>query len=70
MHFFCWEYVSGIFLKNLLAPKHALNDASFFHDGSILDSMGIFLTHLFETVGVFADFLCVNNTKNALYLEL
>ena len=39
----------------------------FFHDASILVSVGVFLTHRFETVGVFAHFLCV---KNALYLEL
>ena len=40
---------------------------SFFHDASILVSVGVFLTHRFETVRVFAHFLCV---KNALYLEL
>ena len=35
----------------------------FFHDALILVSVGIFLTHRFETVGVFAHFLCVKNAK-------
>ena len=35
----------------------------FFHDASILVSVGVFLTHRFETVGVFAHFLCVKNAK-------
>ena len=35
----------------------------FFHDASILVSVGVFLTHQFETVGVFAHFLCVKNAK-------
>ena len=35
----------------------------FFHDASILVSVGLFLTHRFETVGVFAHFLCVKNAK-------
>ena len=35
----------------------------FFHDASILASVGVFLTHLFETVGIFAHFLCVKNAK-------
>ena len=35
----------------------------FFHDAPILVSVGVFLTHRFETVGVFAHFLCVKNTK-------
>ena len=35
----------------------------FFHDASILVSVGVFLTHRFETVGVFAPFLCVKNAK-------
>ena len=34
-----------------------------FHDASILVSVGVFLTHRFETVGVFAHFLCVKNAK-------
>ena len=39
----------------------------FFHDASFLVSVGVFLMHRFETVGVFTHFLCV---KNALCLEL
>ena len=35
----------------------------FFHDASILVSVGVFLTHRYETVGVFAHFLCVKNAK-------
>ena len=35
----------------------------FFHGASILVSVGVFLTHRFETVGVFAHFLCVKNAK-------
>ena len=35
----------------------------FFHDASILVSVGVFLTHRFETVGVFVHFLCVKNAK-------
>ena len=35
----------------------------FFHKASILVSVGVFLTHRFETAGVFAHFLCVKNTK-------
>ena len=35
----------------------------FFLDASILVSVGVFLTHRFETVGVFAHFLCVKNAK-------
>ena len=35
----------------------------FFHDVSILVSVDVFLTHRFETVGVFAHFLCVKNAK-------
>ena len=39
----------------------------FFHDASILVSVGVFLMHRYATVGIFAHFLYV---KNALYLEL
>ena len=35
----------------------------FLHDASILVSVGVFLMHRFETVGVFAHFLCVKNAK-------
>ena len=35
----------------------------FFHDASILVSVGVFLTHRFETLGVFAHFLCIKNAK-------
>ena len=35
----------------------------FFHDASILVSVGVFLTHRFETLRVFAHFLCVKNAK-------
>ena len=44
------------------------NDASdpLFHDASILVSVGVFLTHQIETVGVFAYFLCVKTQKRPL----
>ena len=35
----------------------------FFHNASIMVLVGVFLTHWFETVGVFAHFLCVKNAK-------
>ena len=35
----------------------------FFHGASILVSVGVFLTQWFETVGVFAHFLCLKNAK-------
>ena len=35
----------------------------FFHGASILVPVGVFLVHRFETVGVFARFLCVKNAK-------
>ena len=35
----------------------------FFHGASILVSVGVYLMHRFETVGVFAHFLCVKNAK-------
>ena len=48
----------------------------YLHDASILVSVGVFLTHRFETVGVFAHFLCVKNAKtpsiwsSALFFEI
>ena len=58
-----WNLKKQIFLlQNMRKMTHP-----FFHDASIQVSVGVFLTHRFETVGVFAHFLCV---KNALYLEL
>ena len=58
-----WNLKKKIFLlQNMRKMTHP-----FFHDASILVSVGVFLTHRFETVGVFAHFLCV---KNAPYLEL
>ena len=50
--------------KKLFLLQHMRkNDASVFHDASSLVSVGVFLMHRFETVGVFAHFLCVKNAK-------
>ena len=48
-------------LENMRKMMHP-----FFHDASILVSVGVFLTHWFETVGVFAHFLCVKTQKRPL----
>ena len=54
-----WNSKKKIFLlQNMRKMTHP-----FFHDASILVSVGIFLTHRFETGGVFAHFLCVKNAK-------
>ena len=67
----CISFVGNIFLefkrKIFLLQNMRKMMNPFFHDASILVSVGVFLTHRFETVGVFAHFLWV---KNALYLEL
>ena len=53
------EFEKKIFLlQNMRKMTHP-----FFHDASILVSVGVFLTHRFETVGVFDHFLCVKNAK-------
>ena len=49
--------------KNFLLQNMRKMTHLFFHDASILVSVGVFLTHRFETVGVFAHFLCVKNAK-------
>ena len=49
--------------KIFLLQKMRKMTHPFFHDASILVSVGVFLTHRFETVGVFAHFLCVKNAK-------
>ena len=64
VHFFRWKYLSGIWKKKIfLLPNMRKMTHPFFHDASILVSVDIFLTHRFETVGVFAHFLCVKNAK-------
>ena len=49
--------------KLFLLQHMSKNDTSAFHDASILVSVGVSLTHRFETVGVFAHFLCVKKAK-------
>ena len=62
------SFGSGELKTTLLLQHMRKNDASvFFHDASILLSVGVFLTHRFETVGVFAHFLCVKNAKRPLF---
>ena len=63
MHFIRGEYLSGILKKIFLIQNMRNMTHPFFHDASILVSVGVFLTHRFETVGVFAHFLCVKNAK-------
>ena len=63
MHFIRGEYLSGILKKIFLIQNMRNTTHPFFHDASILVSVGVFLTHRFETVGVFAHFLCVKNAK-------
>ena len=63
MHFIRGEYLSGILKKIFLIQNMRNMTHPFFHDASILVSVGVFLTHRFETVGVFAHFLCVQNAK-------
>ena len=53
-----WNLKKKSFASNMRKMTHP-----FFHDASILVSVGVFLTHRFETVGVFAHFLCVKNAK-------
>ena len=43
-------------LQNMRKMTHLL-----FHNASILVSLAVFLMHRFETVGIFAHFLCVKN---------
>ena len=53
------EFEKKIFLvQNMRKMTHAS-----FHDASILVSVGVFLTHPFETAGIFAHFLCVKYAK-------
>ena len=53
------EFEKKIFLlQNMCKMTHP-----FFHDASIPVSVGVFLTHRFEIVGVSAQFLCVKNAK-------
>ena len=63
----CISFVGNIFLefekKILLLQNMRKMTHLFFHDASILVTMGVFLTHRYETVGVFAHFLCVKNAK-------
>ena len=63
VHFIRGEYLSGILKKIFLIQNMRNMTHPFFHDASILVSVGVFLTHRFETVGVFAHFLCVKNAK-------
>ena len=63
MHFIRGEYLSGILKKIFFIQNMRNMTHPFFHDASILVSVGVFLTHRFETVGVFAHFLCVKNAK-------
>ena len=54
-----WNLKKKIFLvQNMRKMTHP-----FFQDASILVSVGVFLTHPFETAGVFAHFLCVKYAK-------
>ena len=60
-----WNLKTKIFLlQNRRKMTHP-----FFHDASILVSVGVFLTHQFETEGIFAHFLCVKNTKTSSILS-
>ena len=56
-----WNFKKIFKLQNMRKMTHP-----FFHDASILVSVGVFLTHRFETVGVFAHFLCVKTQKRPL----
>ena len=63
----CISFVGNIFLefeKKIFLIQNMRNMThTFFHDASILVSVGVFMTHRFETGGVFAHFLCVKNAK-------
>ena len=58
--------LKNIFCSNLDMLNMRKMTHPFFHDASILVSVGVFLTHRFEAVGVFAPFLRVKNTKTPL----
>ena len=55
--------------KIFLLQKMGKMRLPFFHDASIWVSVGVFLTHRFETAGVLPIFFA-SETQNAPYLEL